>query len=171
MVQEEYEALMSEIDDVATTANFNDRKLLLGAISGGSVEITAEDVILQTGANPGDEMVVSIDSMVSGALGISDTNIATQGAATDALGKLDDALNTISTQRAGLGAAQSRLEATGERLDISAENALASGSNIADTDMAKEMTKYLRENILAKVQVSMLAQANNAPNNVLHLLM
>jgi flagellin len=95
---------------------------------------------------------------------------STQGAATAALGVIDKAIGTVSTARASLGAAQNRLQHTVNSLSVAAENASAAESRIRDTDMAKEMTSFTRSQILSQAGVSMLAQANSAPQSVLKLL-
>ncbi|MFV0504503.1 MAG: flagellin [Lachnospirales bacterium] len=83
---------------------------------------------------------------------------------------LDGALSTITTARANLGAIQNRLDYTKKSLDISSENLSASESRIRDTDMAKEMMNLTKSNVLQQAATSMLAQANQAPQNVLQLL-
>ena len=93
-----------------------------------------------------------------------------QAAATTALGVIDAAIGLVSTARASLGAAQHRLQHTVNSLSVAAENASAAESRIRDTDMAKEMTSFTRSQILAQAGVSMLAQANSAPQSVLKLL-
>ena len=76
----------------------------------------------------------------------------------------------MSGQRADLGAVQNRLQHTINSLSVAAENASAAESRIRDTDMAKEMTSFTRSQILQQAGVSMLAQANQAPQSVLKLL-
>jgi flagellin len=76
----------------------------------------------------------------------------------------------VSTSRANLGAVQNRLQHTVNSLSVAAENTTAAESRIRDTDMAKEMTSFTRSQILSQAGVSMLAQANSAPQSVLKLL-
>ena len=83
---------------------------------------------------------------------------------------IDAAINAVSGQRADLGAVQNRLQHTVNSLSVAAENASAAESRIRDTDMAKEMTAFTRSQILQQAGVSMLAQANSAPQSVLKLL-
>jgi flagellin len=97
-------------------------------------------------------------------------NVTTQDGANDALDTIDAALNSVSEQRADLGAVQNRLQHTINSLSVAAENLSASESRIRDTDMAKEMTSFTRSQILQQAGVSMLAQANSAPQSVLKLL-
>ena len=87
-----------------------------------------------------------------------------------AISALDSALEKITTARAKLGAIQNRLDYTMKSLDISSENLSASESRIRDTDMAKEMMNLTKSNVLSQAATSMLAQANQAPQNVLQIL-
>ncbi|MBQ6344453.1 MAG: flagellin, partial [Anaerolineaceae bacterium] len=83
---------------------------------------------------------------------------------------IQNAIDKVSTQRARLGAVQNRLEHTIANLDTSSENTSAAESRIRDTDMAKEMVTYSKNNILAQAGQSMLAQANQSTQGVLSLL-
>ncbi|MDY6352323.1 MAG: flagellin [Lachnospiraceae bacterium] len=84
--------------------------------------------------------------------------------------KIQDAIDSVSTQRATLGAVQNRLEHTIANLDNVSENTQSAESRIRDTDMAKEMVQYSKNNILAQAGQSMLAQANQSNQGVLSLL-
>jgi len=97
-------------------------------------------------------------------------DISDQASASSAITTLNDAINTVSDERAKLGAVQNRLEHTIKNLDTSAENLQASESRIRDVDMAKEMMEFTKNNILQQAAQSMLAQANQAPQGVLQLL-
>jgi len=90
--------------------------------------------------------------------------------ATAAIEVINNALTSISDERAKLGAVQNRLEHTIKNLDTSSENLQASESRIRDVDMAKEMMEFTKNNILQQAAQSMLAQANQAPQGVLQLL-
>ena len=83
---------------------------------------------------------------------------------------IQDAIETVSKQRSSLGAIQNRLEHTIANLDTTSENTSAAESRIRDTDMAKEMVTYSKNNILAQAGQSMLAQANQSNQGVLSLL-
>jgi flagellin len=97
-------------------------------------------------------------------------DVSSYDSATAAIEVIDNALTTISDQRAKLGAVQNRLEHTIKNLDTSSENLSASESRIRDVDMAKEMMEYTKNNILQQAAQAMLAQANQAPQGVLQLL-
>jgi flagellin len=83
---------------------------------------------------------------------------------------LDQALNQVSKQRADLGAYQNRLSKAVTGLDVGAENMQAAESRIRDTNMAEEMVKYTKNQILLQVGTAMLAQANAKNQSVLQLL-
>ena len=97
-------------------------------------------------------------------------SISTQSDASNAITALDTAINTVSAERAKMGAVQNRLEHTINNLSTSAENLTAAESRIRDVDMAKEMMEMTKNNILQQAAQSMLAQANQTPQNVLQLL-
>ncbi|WP_455090197.1 flagellin N-terminal helical domain-containing protein [Peptoanaerobacter stomatis] len=97
-------------------------------------------------------------------------DVSTHEKANDSLGVIDNAIKTVSGQRSDLGAIQNRLEHTIKNLDNAAENTQAAESRIRDTDMAKEMSKFTKDNILTQAAQAMLAQANQLPQQVLQLL-
>ena len=106
-------------------------------------------------------------------LKISETNTGDedgQANAQAALATIENAINTVSSQRAKFGAVQNRLEHTINNLGVNAENLSASESRIRNADMAKEMTEFTRNQILVQAGTAMLAQANAVPQNVLRLL-
>ena len=86
------------------------------------------------------------------------------------MSKVQAAINKLSSHRSKLGAIQNRLEHTIANLDNTSENTQAAESRIRDTDMAKEMVTYSKNNILAQAGQSMLAQANQSTQGVLSLL-
>ena len=133
---------------------------------------SGKGLTFQIGANGVEDqrLTVNVDDMSSSALGIAGISVAKQDGANAAINKLDDAIKTVSTQRAKLGAVQNRLEHTVNSLNTANENMTASESQIRDTDMASEMIKYTKSNILQQASQSMLAQANQQPQGVLQLL-
>ena len=118
------------------------------------------------------KITVDIDTMNSSNLGIKGINVkdATGTAATYAIDAIADAVSKVSSQRSSLGAVQNRLEHTIDNLDNISENTSSAESRIRDTDMAKEMVNYSKNNILAQAGQSMLAQANQSNQGVLSLL-
>jgi len=157
-IQQEVNALVSEIDRTKDNTTFNEKKLLDGTFS---------SVGLQVGADDGQQISVTINAMsASEILGASTFDITGSGA----IASIKNAINSVSSQRADLGAIQNRLEHTIKNLDNVNENTTAAESQIRDTDMAKEMVKYSNNNILAQAGQSMLAQANQTNQGVLSLL-
>ena len=118
------------------------------------------------------KITVDIDTMNSANLGIKGINVkdASGTEATYAIDAIADAVAKVSSQRSALGAVQNRLEHTIDNLDNISENTSSAESRIRDTDMAKEMVNYSKNNILAQAGQSMLAQANQSTQGVLSLL-
>jgi flagellin len=157
----EVQALISEIDRVASTTTFNQQNLLTGSFSGKH---------LQVGAEQGQYIDISISSMYASGLGVASISVASQASAASAISTIKAAISTLNSQRAALGAVQNRLEHTIKNLDNITENTTAAESLIRDTDMATEMVKYSNNNILAQAGQSMLAQSNQSNQGVLSLL-
>ena len=134
------------------------------------VEKKGDGITLQVGANKNQSIGVSVDNMRSRELGLGGVSVATATDAQDAIQLIDDAVSRVSAQRADLGATQNRLEHTIASTDNTAENLQASESRIRDVDMAKEMMNLTRLNVLQQASQAMLAQANQAPQNVLSIL-
>ena len=161
----EINQLSSEIDRVASTTQFNTMNLLDGKFTGKN---------LQVGALSGQAISISISSMKSSKLGLgkvgSKLKVSSFKKAGSTMKLVQSAIDMVSTQRAKLGAIQNRLEHTIANLDTTSENTSAAESRIRDTDMAKEMVNYSKNNILAQAGQSMLAQANQSTQGVLSLL-
>ncbi len=124
----------------------------------------------QVGANQDQKISVKIEAMGVIALGLDEVDVSSKAGASAALAMIDDAVESISQQRALLGAVQNRLEHTIKNVDNTAENLQSAESNIRDTDMAEEMVELTKYNILSQASQSMLAQANQSPQQVLQLL-
>nr|WP_315055757.1 flagellin [uncultured Lysinibacillus sp.] len=101
---------------------------------------------------------------------INGVSVSTREQASGTITKIDDAITKVSEQRSALGAVQNRLEHTINNLGAASENLTAAESRIRDTDMAKEMMEFTKNNILMQAAQSMLAQANQQPQGVLQLL-
>lgn len=131
-----------------------------------------EGLVFQIGANGVEDqrLQLNISDMSAKAIGVADIDVSKRESANDGINKIDDAIKTVSTQRAKLGAIQNRLEHTVNSLSTAEENLQSAESQIRDTDMAKEMIKYTKSNILQQASQSMLAQANQQPQGVLQLL-
>ena len=149
--------------------------ITLGAAVQTTQAATGKDALrLQIGANAGQEVALGINDMGTDALKISKNgnslDVSSQSGASLAIEAYDMAIQKVSTERAKLGATQNRLEHSIANLDTSSENLQAAESSLRDTDMADEMTKYSKENILMQAGQSMLAQANQSTQGVMSLL-
>ena len=161
-IDSEVKALVSEIDRVQSTTQFNTLNLLTGSFSAGRA--------LQVGAASGQEITIKISKMAASELGISGLTISTQTGSKSAIEKITAAIASVSKQRSDLGAVQNRLEHTIKNLDNVVENTTAAESQIRDTDMAAQMVEFTKNNILQQAGQSMLAQANQSTQGVLSLL-
>ena len=159
-IGEEVTALKAEIDRLATTTDYNGVKPIA----------STSDITVQIGPTSGETLSISAAKMDSGSLGLSQIAVNSVSAANGAITKINDAINTVSTHRAKLGASQNRLEHTINNLKTTNENMTAAESRIRDTDMAKEMAAFTKNNILNQAAQSMLSQANQQPQGVLSLL-
>ncbi|MBO6131573.1 MAG: flagellin [Treponema sp.] len=176
-IQVEVSSLIAEVDRIASCAQFNGMNMLTGRFARptGENNVTAS-MWLHIGANMDQRTQVYIGTMSAAALGLRNVGteeimtLGTPDEANRAIGTLDEAIKKINKQRADLGAYQNRLEKTVVGLDIGAENLQASESRIRDTDMAKEMVDFTKNNILSQAGTAMLAQANQSSQNVLALL-
>jgi flagellin len=160
-LQSEVTQLSAEIDRISDNTEFNTQNLLNGSFSGKQFQI---------GANSGQTISLSISTMNAAALGLSAVDISTVTGAGTAIAALDGAISSVSGQRASLGAVQNRLEHTVNNLSVTSENLTAAESRIRDVDMAREMMRFTKDQILLQSSNAMLAQANQLPQNVLSLL-
>lgn len=125
---------------------------------------------LQIGANEGQFMEVRIQEISPKTLRLTEMNLTTVAGAQAAITIADEAITTVSSVRAKLGAYQNRLEHTIANLQSAGENMTASLSRIQDADMAYEMAQFTQQNIIQQAGTSMLAQANQRPQSLLQLL-
>ena len=172
-IQVEVSQLVAEIDRIASQAQFNGMNMLTGAFAQEGDRVMQ----FQIGANMDQNTRVFIGTMTVQALGLGGSqgetgriSISTPDSANMAIGTIDDALRTVSKQRADLGAYQNRFEMAAQGIGIAAENLQAAESRIRDTDMASEMVEYTKNQILTQSGTAMLAQANSQSQNVLALL-
>ncbi|MGN9161386.1 flagellin N-terminal helical domain-containing protein, partial [Clostridium sulfidigenes] len=169
-LQKEVSQLIVEIDRIAGNTKFNGKDLLNGATA-----VATTGYKFHIGADKGQSITLTIaDMKATGAKlnlsALSVDAIKTQTGADGAIDTINTAINTVSTERAKLGAYQNRLEHTIKNLDNSSENLQAAESRIRDVDMAKEMMNFSKNNILQQASQAMLAQANQQPQGVLQLL-
>lgn len=158
-INDEVKQLKEEIKRIGSTTDFNGKFMLKGSKVGifvGYTSATANTISISG------TKLASIISMVG--------SITTSSAAKTQLSKIASAIQQVSSARSRFGAIQNRLEHTIDNLDNVVENVSAAESRIRDTDMADEMVKYSKNNILQQAGQSMLAQANQSTQGVLSLL-
>ena len=134
------------------------------------IHISDNTAIFQIGANEGEDMSIDIGDMSTRALGLHKVLVTDRKSAARSITLIDTALTTLANQRSKLGAYQNRLEYTVNNLTTASENLTASESRIRDLDIAKEMMNFTKLNILMQAGQTMLAQANQLPQNILQLL-
>ena len=181
-LQKELNQLVSEINRIADTTQFNNQFLIQGSYSGGR--------IFQVGANINQTIIVSIVTMRASALGV-DTEAAglevaamasfglggsvngannNQSAANSAIQLIDNAIDSVTTMRASLGAYQNRFEAVMGNVSSMSLNTSIAKSRILDADMAAETARLTQNNILQQAGTAVLSQANQQPAVILQLL-
>ncbi|MGO5155340.1 flagellin [Ligilactobacillus ruminis] len=167
-INKELTALHKELTRIADTTEFNTKNLLGKADNGFTFQIGANEnqtLTVTIGAMDGTTLLGSTDATFQISSGA--TNVRMAGGM---ISKIDKAIETVSSQRADLGAVQNRLEHTINNLTATNENLSDANSRIRDVDMAEEMMTFTKSNILSQAATSMLAQANAMPNSVLSLL-
>lgn len=167
MITVEISQLVSEIDRIASTAQFNGMNLLSGRFA-------ENGVAFQIGANVDQNVTVKINAMDASSLGLKNEqyniSIEDQDAANSTLAVVDEALRKVNQERANLGAYQNRFETAQKGINIASENLTSSESKIRDTDIAQEIVNYTKNSILTESATAMLAQANSQAQNVLSLM-
>lgn len=171
-IQVEVSQLVSEVDRIASQAQFNGMNMLTGRFS-------ESGITFQIGANADQNLTAKIGNMSATALGLKGaqgeaTNIVSVGTADEAnatIANIDNALNIVNKQRADLGAYQNRFEMAKKGIDNTAENLTASDSRIRDTDMAGEMVENVKSQILMGASTSILAQSLNANRESIYKLL
>ena len=176
-IQVEISALVSEVDRIASSAQFNGMNMLTGRFAQPMGEnVVTGSMWFHIGANMDQRTQVFIGTMTAEALGVREIgteakiSLQTPEDANRAIGTIDEALKKINKQRADLGAYQNRLEHTVNGINIGAENLQAAESRIRDTDMAAQMVEFTKNQVLTQSGTAMLAQANAQSQNVLSLL-
>ncbi|MCB9834116.1 MAG: flagellin FliC [Planctomycetes bacterium] len=163
-LNEEFQAVISEIDRIANATTFSGLQLLDGTTSAVRLQIGP-------GTTAGvDTIDVSLVETTANNLGLTSLSIASGASITLAINGIDAAINTVTQLRGSLGAAQNRLESTINQLQIDEENLSAAESRIRDLDIAQETANLTRASILQQAAISVLAQANIQPQGALSLL-
>jgi flagellin len=163
VLDQEFQAMIEEIDRLASTANFNGVSLLDNA--GGTIDI-------QIGIEAGDVITLDLQDTTATALGLSGAsfNVLTVTNAVATLDTIDTAIDLLTSTRGSLGAAQNRIESSVRSIRDLEQNLAASESRIRDVDIASESADLTRNTILQQASVSVLSQANVQPQIALALL-
>ncbi len=163
-IDAEYQQLLEEVGDIATSTNFNGSTLLDGA---GDYS-TGVSFLLGTSST--DVLTVTIDGVTASDLGIDGTDVTSADNAATAMDAIDGAINSISTSRANVGASLSRFDYRASVIDTSLENLEAAKSAISDVDLASEQTNYTTLSTLTQAAIAALSQANSMSQSLLKLL-
>lgn len=167
-IQIEAFALISEIDRIAETAQFNTLNMLTGRYAKSETTSQAEDVMwFHIGANMDQRIKIYIDPMTSAALGLKDEaseeatlSLMTADNSNKAIGDIDLAIKKVNAQLSNLGAYQNRLEFAIEGLMTGYENLKEAESKIRNANMAEESIELFKQQILLQTSAAMLSQAN-----------
>ncbi|HEY9042759.1 MAG TPA: flagellin [Rheinheimera sp.] len=161
-LQQEVAQLKTEISRIAQTTQFGTQKLLDGTLS----------AVFLVGANRDQTISIQLTANSFGLTGlnIDAVSVSSFAGAADALDSIDEAIKTIDSARADLGAVQNRFQATIRNLTNISENVAGARSRIRDTDFAKETAELTRTQILQQTSTTVLAQANQRPQAALSLL-
>lgn len=163
-MQSEVDQLTAQVDQIITNTNFNGVQLFDGSVT---------SITIQAGSDASDQVILEMADLTTlaasgGAAGSYDVSTAT--AANTLLGTLDTELDSISGARSLLGAGQNRLESVINNLNDNITNLSDARSRILDTDYSAETTAMAKAQILSQASTAMIAQANQAQQNVLSLL-
>jgi flagellin len=196
-IQTEVTQLVQEVQRVADQSEFNKKILFQGDWAGpeqqqdgttGAPAATAAaaaeaqtgqdgpGVRIHVGANMDQYVRVFVGNMTTDGIGLTNradgykVGVTSVEDANRSIVVVDEALHTVNRQRTDLGAMQNRLETAMRGIDVATENLQSAESRIRDTDMAKEMIDFVKDNILTQSAVSMLAQANLRPQMILRIL-
>jgi flagellin len=157
----EFQALILEIDRISSSTEFNDIQLLDGSAATASVQV---------GINSGDTVDITLQDTSSATLAIAALDVTTTANASAAIAAIEAAIDTVNTARGQFGADMNRLQSAYTNTQIQNENLSAAESRIRDVDVAMETANLTRNTILQQAAVSVLAQANVQPQLALKLL-
>ena len=162
-LDEEFVALRSEIDRIATTTEYNGQPLLSGSSN-------TFEVFIGFKSGSGNSLNVALADLDVAAVGLTGASVSTAAAAQTMLSNIDSAISAVATARANYGSIQSRFEVAIQNLTVTAENFTAAESRIRDADIAQETSVFTKNQILTQSGIAILAQANSLPQQALALL-
>jgi flagellin len=162
-LDQEFVALRSEIDRIASVTEFNGQSLLSGTTN-------SFEVFIGFKSGTGNSLSASLNDLDLTSLGLSSVNISSSANAQSALSNIDSAISAVATARAEYGSVQNRFEAAISNLQITSESFTAAESRIRDADVAYETSQFTKNQVLVQSGISVLAQANALPQQALALL-
>ena len=162
-LDQEFVALRSEIDRIATTTEYNGHPLLSGSSN-------TFEVFIGFKSGSGNSLNVALADLDVAAVGLTGASVSTAAAAQTMLSNIDSAISAVATARANYGTIQSRFEVAIQNLTVTAENFTAAESRIRDADIAQETSVFTKNQILTQSGIAILAQANSLPQQALALL-
>jgi flagellin len=163
-LDQEFVALRSEIDRIASVTEFNGTALL----SGSNNDNFSVQVGFRSGSN--DTLSLSLADLDVNSLGLSSVNVSSSDNAASALANIDSAISAVASARANYGSIQTRFEAAITNLQVTSQNFSAADSQIKDADIAYETSVFTKNQILVQAGTAILAQANALPQQALTLL-
>lgn len=164
-IQVEVSQMVTEINRIASQAQFNTLNLLDGTMAEGT-----DGMRIHMGANTDQYSFMYVNSMTAEALGVEGADVTTMDNANTLIATVDNALKTVNEQRSNLGAYQNRMEMASRSQATASENLQSTESQIRDLNMATGMVELAREQILNQAGTAMLAQANQSTASVTRLL-
>ena len=164
-IQDEYEALASEVERIAQVTEFNGIQLTDGTLSSIGVQVGI-------GATGDDQIDIAMGNLASTVLGVDTTSIDMSSAsgASSAITTLDAALDTLNQYRSDYGSTQNRLDSALNNLEVYSENLAGAESQIRDADFAFETAEMAKFQVMQQAGISVLGQANQISSGVMNLL-
>ena len=160
-IQAEADELVGEIDRISSVTEFNGINM---------IDAAATSIDMQVGINNGDTITLGFGPTDTATLGVDALDYSSAAGASAAIDAIDTAIDSLSSQRATVGAASNRMQVTLTNLSSAHENLSAANSRIRDVDVAEETASMTRNQILSQAGVAVLAQANQLPSAALSLL-
>jgi len=173
-VQLEFNALRLEIDRIAATTEFNGQNLVDGSLASGVS--SGDQIFIQVGIDSSVDSRINLNSdinlaaVTASSLAIDTLTLTSSEGALSAMDAINTSIGTVTQGRGKVGAVQNRLVRTIANLSIGVENLVAAESQIRDADIAEEVAKLTRNQILVQASTAMVGQANLIPQSVLQLL-
>lgn len=166
LLNDQFQKLAGQLDHIANSTTFNGQKLLNGDVSGDKA--LSLDSVLASDTDEGNALSIS-DLSASGLLG-GNLNLLTAGGAQAAAAAIGDAINTVTGVRADIGAFQSALDFSAANIGSAIANQDAARATLGETDIAEESTQFSLADLQRNVTLSLTAQTNKLPANILQLI-